>query len=59
MGTEDTKIESGVMIIKTNNEDYYQVILNEEQFDWVISLIVKLHEGHINLLDKKLENISF
>ncbi len=59
MGTEDTKIESGVVIIKTNNGDYHQVALDKEQIDWVISLIGKLHEGEIRVLETKLDYISF
>ncbi len=59
MGTENERLETGVVVIKTNKENYYQVVLDEDQIEWVISLIVKLHDGEIKLLEKKLQNISF
>lgn len=59
MGTENTKYESGVVIVKTNNGDYHQVALNKEEIDWVFSLIGKLHEGEIRILETKLDYISF
>jgi len=60
MGTEnEITLDTAVVVIKTKDGDYHQVALNKDEIVWVISLIVKLHDGEIKVTENKLQNISF
>jgi len=52
------KIKNIVVLIEDTSGDIRQVLLTNEEQDWVGSLINKLHEGKIKLSSKVLTSVK-
>ena len=52
------KIKNIVVLIEDTSGDIRQVLLTDEEQDWVGSLINKLHEGKIKVSSKVLTSIE-
>lgn len=53
------KLDTGVVIIKTQNDNYYQVSLTESEFESVISLIIEMHGGVLRILEGEINYLTF
>ena len=52
------KIKNIVVLIEDTSGDIRQVLLTDEEQDWIASLINKLHEGKIKVSSKVLTSIE-
>ena len=52
------KIKNVIVLIENTKGDVRQILLTDEQQDWVASLINKLHEGKIKLSPEVLTNVK-
>jgi len=52
------KIKNIIVMVEDTSGDIRQVLLTDEQQDWVASLINKLHEGKIKLSSEVLTSVK-
>lgn len=52
------KIKNIAVLIEDTSGDIRQVLLTDEEQDWIASLVNKLHEGKIKVSSEVLANIK-
>ncbi len=52
------KIKNIIVMVEDTSGDIRQVLLTDEQQDWVASLINKLHKGKIKLSSEVLTSVK-
>lgn len=56
---KEYKADSLVIILKTKDDTYHQVALNDKEIDLVLDLIEQMHKGVVNVLEEKINYLTF
>jgi len=52
------KTKKLAVLIQADNDKIYQVALTKDQQDWVLSLLIQLHNGTVRCLEQELEGVT-
>jgi hypothetical protein len=59
LSEKEYKADSLVIIVKTKDETYHQVALNDEEMNLVLDLIEQMHKGVVNVLQEEINYLTF